>query len=109
VSWPDAAPERAVLASGRAGETASTGAPALVVVASASGLVRYTPPEPAHPDIGVLVDVPNARVLVGAPAFLGSTLVQLLYLDGRYATRFAKVDERGVAGERVTTWALRWR
>ncbi|MCW5890274.1 MAG: hypothetical protein KIT14_06950 [bacterium] len=108
VSWPETAPDRAVLASGRAGGTATTGTPALVLVAGASGLARYTPPDPAHPDLGVLIDVPNTRVLVGAPAFLGSTLVQLLHLDGRCASRFAKVDERSAAGERVTTWKLRW-
>jgi hypothetical protein len=56
----------------------------------------------------VLIDVPNARILVGEPAFLGSTLVQLLFLDGRYATRYAKDDERVGDNERVTTWRLRW-
>jgi hypothetical protein len=39
---------------------------------------------------------------------IGSTLVQLLYLDGRWASRFIKIDERVAGDERVTTWRLRW-
>lgn len=105
VSWPAAHPERAVLV---AGDPAQAGAPGLVVVAGAHGLERFTPAEPAHPDLGVLIDVQVARVLVGAPTFLASTLVQLLFLDGRYATRYSRVDERIADGERVTTWKLRW-
>lgn len=105
VSWPEAHPERAALV---ARDPAQPGAPGLVLVAGAGGLERFTPSAPAHPDLGVLVDVRNAQVLVGAPAFLESTLVQLLFLDGRYASRYARVDERVADGELVTTWKLRW-
>jgi len=108
VSYRENDPDRAVLVSGRADGTATSGAPAVVLVAGANGLERFVPAAPAHPDLGVMIDVQNARVLVGAPAFLESTLVQLLYLDGRYATRYAKVDERVAADERVTTWKIRW-
>jgi hypothetical protein len=56
----------------------------------------------------VLIDPENDRILVGAPVLLESTLVQLLFLDGRYAQRYEKIDERSSAGERVTTWKIRW-
>lgn len=79
-----------------------------MLVAGARDLERVVPASPVHPDLGVMIDVQNARVLVGTSAFLASTLVQLLYLDGRYATRYAKVDERVGADERLTTWKIRW-
>lgn len=107
-SYRDAAADRASLRAGGAGGRTTAGAPGLILVAGADGLERVTPASPAHPDLGVMIDVPNARILVGDPAFLESTLVQLLYLDGRYATRFAKVDERVAGDERVTTWRVRW-
>lgn len=99
---------RSILAAGGADHQTTAGAPGLIVVAGPNGLERITPASPTHPDLGVLIDVANARILVGEPTFLASTLVQLLYLDGRYATHYAKVDERVAAGERVTTWRIRW-
>jgi hypothetical protein len=109
VDYPLDAPERAVLTTEPgAGRAAITGSPALVVVDDAERSERVMGDAPAHPELGVLIDVPGRRVLVGAPALVGSTLVRLLYLDGRHASGFAKVDERSAAGERVTTWRLRW-
>ena len=62
-----------------------------------------------YPETGVLIDVPNQRVLVGAPALLRSMFVQLTYLGGRYTTHFEKFDERTTgSGERVITWRIRW-
>jgi hypothetical protein len=59
------------------------------------------------PALGVLVDLPNRRVLLGTPSLLESTFTQLVYLDGRYAKGVEKVDERvGYEGERVTTWKV---
>jgi len=44
---------------------------------------------------------------VGPPDLVRSTLVHLLYLDGRYATHLEKFDERvGYGGERVATWRI---
>jgi hypothetical protein len=109
VAYPASAPGRAVLTTAPAGGGPSvSGSPALVVVAGAERVERIVPAAPAQADLGVLIDVPGHRILVGAPALVGSTLVQLLYLDGRTTGRFEKVDDRTAAGERVTTWRIRW-
>jgi len=109
VTYPADAPERAVVTTRPAGGGPSvTGSPARVLVAGADRIESVAPDAPAHADLGVLIDVPGRRVLVGAPDLVGSTLVQLLYLDGRTTRSFAKVDERSAAGERVTTWRVRW-
>lgn len=109
VAYPADAPARALLTTRPAGGgPAVTGSPALLVVDDAARTERVAPDAPAHPDLGVLIDVPGRRVLVGAPALVGSTLMRLLYLDGRHATGFAKVDERVAGGERITTWKLRF-
>ena len=109
VAYPADAPERATLSTApTAGGPTVSGSPALVLVARTERIERVVPAAPAHADLGVLVDVPGRRVLVGAPALVGSTLVQLLYLDGRSTSRFTKVDERIAADERVTTWRLHW-
>jgi hypothetical protein len=108
-TYREDAPDRSVLVASRSTEEpASAGAPAVVLMAGARALERVVPASPVHPDLGVLIDVPNGRVLVGAPSFLASTLVQLLYLDGRYTSRYAKIDERVAASERVTTWKISW-
>lgn len=99
---------RSILVAGDADGRMTAGAPGLVLLAGPNGLERVTPASPALPDLGVMIDVRNARILVGEPAFIASTLVQLLYLDGRYATRYAKVDERVAGDERVTTWRIDW-
>jgi oligosaccharyl transferase STT3 subunit len=81
--------------------------PAVIVVAEATGLREVRPTTATDQDLGVLVDVAERRVLVGAPDLVRSTLVHLLYLDGRYATHLEKFDERvGYAGERVVTWRI---
>lgn len=109
VAYPQDAPGRAVLTTHSAADGARlSGAPGLVLVAGAQRVERVTPESPVHPDLGVLIDVERRRVLVGAPVLIGSTLVQLLYLDGRSTSHFVKVDERVAAGERVTTWRIRW-
>ena len=109
VEYREDAPERALLTtSPGTGGPALTGAPAVVVLAGKGGFERVAPASPVHPDLGVLIDLQNRRVLVGAPVLLESTLVQLLYLDGRYSTRYAKVDQRESSDERVSTWRIRW-
>jgi hypothetical protein len=100
--------DRAELASGSGGGPVTTGAPALLLVAEETGLRRFVPEAPVHTELGVLLDPANRRILVGAPALLESTLVRLVFLEGLHSTRYEKVDERTSAGERVTTWKLRW-
>lgn len=58
---------------------------------------------PTYPDLAVLIDVPSARILVGALPLLQSTFVHLMYLDGRYAKHYRKHDDRAGRGERVVT------
>src|SRR5262249_3937709 len=96
-------------ASQGAADTPDTGAPAVLILAGARQQEEITPASPLHPDLGVLLDLPKQRILVGAPLLLRSTFTQLMYLDGRYTTAFEKVDERTVdTGERVVTWKIRW-
>ena len=83
-------------------------APAVVVLATADAR-REVALGGARAPFGVLADLPNARVLAGAPAILRSTFVHLMLLDGRYARRFEKTGDRtGFGGERVVTWRIRW-
>jgi oligosaccharyl transferase STT3 subunit len=81
--------------------------PAVIVVAEAAGLRDLRPTTATDPELGVLVDVPEHRALMGPPDLVRSTLVHLLYLDGRYARHLEKFDERvGYGGERVATWRI---
>lgn len=80
----------------------------MVVLAEAAGRREVRTSTATEPELAVLVDVLERRALVGPADLLRSTLVELLYLDGRYAPQFEKFDERvGYAGERVMTWRLR--
>ncbi len=83
-------------------------ATAASVVVAADELRQASLPEPDHPEIGVLIDLANQRIAIGLPALIRSTLVQLLYLDGRYCRYFHKIDERSAAGTRVQTWQIDW-
>lgn len=84
------------------------GIPGVVFWAGATGMERVQLLTATHSDIGVLVDVSNARVLLGSPRLLGSTFTQLMYLDGRYTRYFEKFDERTANGERLVTWTIHW-
>jgi len=82
--------------------------PAALLIAGATKLREFAFPAPADPRLGVLIDEPLHRVLVGAPTLLRSTFTRLMFLDGRFAAEFEKVDERrGYRGERVVTWRTR--
>jgi hypothetical protein len=112
VSLDPAVPERArvvVLREERArGAAEAIGTPSLVVLAGAFGL-REVPVASAVPArVAVLADLMQPRVLVGPADLVRSTFVQLMFLDGRYARLFEKIDEHdGLAGERVVTWRVR--
>jgi dolichyl-diphosphooligosaccharide--protein glycosyltransferase len=59
--------------------------------------------------IGVLVDVPNRRILLADPALVQSTFTHLFYLDGRYAEHYTKFDDRtSFTGSRVLVWKVNW-
>jgi len=67
-----------------------------------AGAGRDTPP------LGILVDVPGRRVLVGSPGLLRSTFTRLMFLDARLARHFEPVADRtGYANERVRAWRIR--
>jgi oligosaccharyl transferase STT3 subunit len=101
---PDAPEQSRFLTSGG---TDRESAPAVVVLAEAASLRELSPTTATDRQLAVLVDVLEGRVLVGLPELLRSTLVDLLYLDGRYAKHFEKFDERvGYRGERVVTWRI---
>lgn len=96
-----------------AGESIAEGVteeiPAVVVLADVLQKEDVTFPSPTYSDLGVLVDIPNQRILVGSPPLLQSTFISLMYLDGRYTTYYEKFDERStLVGERVVTWKLNW-
>jgi hypothetical protein len=94
-------------------ETREIAMPVMVLVADGTRL-QEVPVVPlagmtSLRDLGVLIDVPKRRVLVGPPATLSSTIADLLHLDGRYARAFAKLDEHVSPGrERVVTWQIDW-
>jgi asparagine N-glycosylation enzyme membrane subunit Stt3 len=102
---PDAPEQSRFLASD--GRTEGQSAPAVVVLAEAAGLREVSPTSATDEQLAVLVDVLEGRALIGPPELLRSTLVDLLYLDGRYAKHFEKFDQRvGYRGERVVTWRI---
>jgi dolichyl-phosphooligosaccharide-protein glycotransferase len=85
------------------------GTPALVLVAGATKLDTIEPPSPMRPEIALLVDVNNDRILLGTPDVIRSTFTQLMFLDGRYSEYFEKFSDRqGFNGERVVTWKIDW-
>jgi hypothetical protein len=86
------------------------GTPAVVIMAGTQGMQETAFTSPTHPDLGVLVDMPNQRVLVGAPPLVRSTFVHLMYLDGRYTTHYEKFDDKTTEmGERIVTWKINWK
>jgi hypothetical protein len=90
-------------------ESVTEEAPAVVMLAGAQHLVEKHFPASHHPDIGVLVDVPQQRILVGTPRLLRSTFTHLMYLDGRYASFYEKFDDRvDYSGHRIVTWKINW-
>ena len=90
---------------GRAGAVTQV-APDAVVVAG-DRLEERAVTGPRYPGVAVLLDTVNARVLVAPPLFVRSLFAHLLFLDGRYATRFEKVgDHKALRDDRVVTWKV---
>jgi dolichyl-diphosphooligosaccharide--protein glycosyltransferase len=90
-------------------DTTTVGTPAALLLAGAEDLRGMGFASPTYPDLAVLVDIPGARILVGALPLLQSTYVHLMYLDGRYARHYRKHDDRMGRGERVVTWKIDWK
>ena len=82
--------------------------PAVVILAGAERMEEIAIPTATYPDLGVLVDLPNQRILVGSPSLLRSTFTQLFYLDGRYATQYEKFDDRSIDTDRAVIWKINW-
>jgi hypothetical protein len=83
--------------------------PAVVIAADADGRHETTPAVADRLQVGALVDVAGARVLLGDPAMLRSTFTALLFLDGRPLTGFVERGRRrGARGRLVTTWEIVW-
>jgi hypothetical protein len=94
---------------GEFSEDITEGTPAVVVLAGAQQRQEVVFASPTYPDLGVLVDLPSQRILVGAPPFVQSTFVHLMYLDGRYATHYEKFNDRTTdMGEHIVTWKINW-
>lgn len=85
------------------------GTPGVIIIAGAEEKEDIVFPSPTYPRVGILVDVPKQRILIGPPALLRSTFTHLFYLDGRYTKAFEKFDERlTYTGDRVVTWKVKW-
>lgn len=82
--------------------------PALVEIAGPDSL-REVPIANPSAALAVLVDPGKARVFVGTPSVVRSTLVRLALLDGRYSAPFRKIyDQVAVDGQRITVWRIEW-
>lgn len=82
--------------------------PGALLVADAV-LTDVNLPTPRYSEAAFLLDTRTWRVLVGPPLLIRSTFTHLLFLDGRYARHFEKVDERVTHTEgRLQTWRLRF-
>lgn len=107
--YDPAAPQNGRL-QGRAGGTSDTrAAPAALVIAGDGEISSVEFPDSPFAGLGVLIDVPNQRILLGAPSALRSTYVRLMYLDERYSPHFLRFDERRTPNERVVAWRIDWR
>jgi hypothetical protein len=80
-----------------------------LIVAGAEEKEDFSFPSSQFPRIGVLLDLPKKRILVGPPPLIRSTFTHLVYLNGRYAQHYTKVNEQlTFEGERVVTWKVTW-
>ena len=105
---PEAARLRLALGGSVSAGATVEGTPAAVLLVGSEPIRQVEFASPTHPGLGVLIDIPGARILVGALPLLQSTFVHLMYLDGRYAKHYRKFDDRAVQGERVVVWSIRW-
>ncbi len=94
---------------GRLKDDQGEGPPAVTLVAGAERLEESAAPSPEFPEVGVLVDPANRRILIGSPLLIRSTIVRLLYLGDRYPKYFKPFDRRStLLGDEVITWKIEW-
>lgn len=86
------------------------GSPGSVSVAGAERREEFAPLHPTFSRLGVLIDTPNQRALVGSASLVHSQFLHLMYLNGRYSQYYEKLSERtAYTGERVVVWKIHWR
>jgi dolichyl-diphosphooligosaccharide--protein glycosyltransferase len=94
---------------GRKVTDSQSGRPGEIVLAFEDGMARTVFQNASTPGIGVLVDVPNNRILLADPLLLRSTFTHLYFLDGRYSNHFEKFyDAQSFTGSRVVIWKVNW-
>lgn len=94
---------------GRLKDDQGEGRPAVTLVAGAERLEESAALSPEFPEVGVLMDPANQRILIGSPLLIRSTIVRLLYLGERYPKYFKPFDRRStLLGDEVTTWKIEW-
>jgi asparagine N-glycosylation enzyme membrane subunit Stt3 len=104
-NYDPAAPANARLTQGE-----RSGAPAALIVAGTGGLDERLDANAVFGEIGVLLDVPGRRILVGSPMMIRSTVVRLFYLDGRYSGIFKPFARKTtLTGEEVASFKIDWR
>ena len=96
-----------------AGSSRTPGAPVTIAPGALrvaeSSLTDVDLPTPRYAAIGVLVDTLRWRILLGSPPLIRSTLAQLIYLDGRYAPHFEKIEERvSYKADRIITFRVHY-
>lgn len=101
-------PARGTLRLRRESGASETVRPRSLLLARPQELLETRAELQADDAYAVLVDIAGKRVLIGPPYLVRSTLIQLVYLDGRYLTHFRQRDEQRTASERVTAWDILW-
>lgn len=85
------------------------GQPAKVVIADEDGISARTFDSPASPNIAVLLDTVENRVLLADPHIVDSIFTQLFYLEGRYNEHFEMFSDRTTfSGTRIIVWKVIW-
>lgn len=83
--------------------------PGTILIAGPQRLQEVHPPAATDPGIAVLIDTTAHRILLAEAALLRSTFTKLMFLDGRYLTRYEKIRERSAyTGERVVTYEVHY-
>ena len=83
--------------------------PAVIWLIEPGGIRRLEMPVSDEPDVGIIVDLAQHRILAGPPHLVRSTFTDLMFLNASQGNAFEKVDERtGSHDERVITWQIHW-
>ncbi len=82
------------------------GPPAFARIAAADAVEEKV--ADANGGWAVLFDPSTNRAAIGSPAYIRSTYVQLMLLDGRYGRLFGQAFAEQALGERVVAWRIDW-